>query len=323
MELQSYQNVPPDEIARHIRGNTALAKMVAEGMGVERFTEAALQLLKQPGIAQCTQESVLGCLLKAAMFNFRLSPELGQCWIVPRKVNVGTKEKPVWTWVATFQIGYKGWIELAFRSGEVESFDFGMVCENDTFDFQQGTGAFLNYRPHSDPMKRGKRTHVWAAAVMRSGRVVFNVVDMVEVERHRKMSDTQTTYDQATRQKSVSQNPVGIWAAHYDQMAKRIPTKYLCSLQLPKSELILRAIEADGSVTEVTADGVIETPQTLLPDNGEQRAALLEKVADGLQLITDAKGLKAYFDQSPEWGNDREIIGLFTARKLELQTAAQ
>ena len=85
----------------------------------------------------------------------------------------------------------------------------------------------------------------------------------------------------------------------------------------------MRAIEADGSVTEVTADGVIETPQSLLPDNGEQRAALLEKVADGLQLITDAKGLKAYFEQSPEWKNDREIIALFTARKQELKTANQ
>jgi len=58
----------------------------------------------------------------------------------------------------------------------------------------------------------------------------------------------------------------------------------------------------------------VETPE---------RAALLEKVADGLQSVTDADGLGAYFNQSPEWKNDREIITHFTARKLEHQTAAQ
>jgi len=299
MELQSYQNVPPDEIARHIKGNTALAKMVAEGMGVERFTEAALQLLKQPGIAQCTQESVLGCLLKAAMFNFRLSPELGQCWLVPRKVKTGGKDEKgndQWAQVATFQIGYKGWLELSFRSGEVESFDSAVVWENDTFEFEQGSAPFLKYKPCADPMRRGKKTHVWASATMRSGRVVFHVVDIMEVERHRMLSDTQTTWNEGSRRKEAAVNPVGIWGAHYDAMAKRIPMRYLCALQLPKSDILLRAIEADGGATNIMGETIAEMPIAEIEANAEP-ATLHEDLLAELETAKTADELKAFFNQ--------------------------
>lgn len=290
MELQNFQNVPPDEIARQLRGNQALAKMVADSMGIERFTEAALQLLKQPGLAACTQESVLGGLLKAAMFNFRLSPELGQCWLVPRKINIGTKEKPVWAQVAVFQIGYKGWIELAFRSGEVESFDSAVVWSGDIFDFEQGSTPFLKYKPCPDPYRKGQKTHVWASATMRSGRVVFHVVDIAEIERHRMLSDTQISWNEGARRKEVAANPVGIWGAHYDQMAKRVPMRYLCTLQLPKSEILLRAIEADGGATNVMGETIAEmslgeveenaVPATLHPDY----VAELESAKTGEEL---------------------------------------
>jgi recombination protein RecT len=296
MEVQNFQNVPPEEIGRQLRGNQSLAKMVADSMGIERFTEAALQLLKQPGLAACTQESVLGGLLKAAMFNFRLSPELGQCWLVPRKVNIGTKEKPIWAQVATFQIGYKGWIELAFRSGEVESFDSAVVWSGDTFDFEQGSTPFLKYKPCADPYRKGQKTHVWASATMRSGRVVFHVVDIQEVERHRMMSDTQTAWDETSRKKTISVNAVGIWGAHYDQMAKRVPMRYLCTLQLPKSEIMLRAIEADGSVTNIAGDTIEQIPI------GEVEAiALPERLHDDLlaelETAQTADELKAFFNQ--------------------------
>ena len=108
-EIITFQNAQPAQIRELITGNKSLVKLVSESMGVEAFTEAALQIIRQPGIAACTQESVLGAMLKAAIFKFRISPELGQCWLVPRSINVGTRERPIWANTATFQIGYKGW----------------------------------------------------------------------------------------------------------------------------------------------------------------------------------------------------------------------
>jgi phage RecT family recombinase len=231
----NFQNSDPAQIREMITGNKALVKLVSESMGVEAFTEAALQIIRQPGIAACTQDSVLGAMLKAAIFKFRISPELGQCWIVPRSVNIGTRERPNYANVATFQIGYKGWQELSFRSGLVESFDSNVVFEGDVFEFRQGTNPFLNHVPTSKA-NQGKRTHVWASAVMNSGRVVFDVQTIEEVERHRRMSSNQKG-DIAT----------GMWADHYDMMARRIPMRYLCSLKLPKSDTLNMAIESDGA----------------------------------------------------------------------------
>lgn len=272
--LQNFQNTDPQEIRRIVETST-LSKIISEKMGLEAFIEAAMQLLRQPGLAACTQESVLGGLLKAAIFQFRLSTELGQCWLIPRSIKVGTdaNNKAVYSTVATFQIGYKGWQELAFRSGKVESFDAEVVWENDKFDFEKGSNPFLSYVPCKDPARRGKRTHVWASATMNSGRVVFSVVPIEEVERHRKMSDNQSNWEGG--KKSVAEAPVGIWALHYDAMAKRIPMRYLCQLQLPKSEILLSAIESDGSVinfgntgvTEIKSKEVEESVQTELHED--------------------------------------------------------
>ena len=253
-KIATFQGIEKDAMKKII-AESGLTSIIADSMGMERFTEAAMQLIQQPGIATCTQESVLGGMLKAAIFNFRLSPELGQCWLVPRTVNIGTKENKQYIKVATFQIGYKGWMELAFRSGEIESFDSGVVYEKDTFSFEKGTNAFLKHVPTDLPQK-GAKKWVYAYAIMRSGRLAFSVVPIDEVEKHRKMSDNQTTYEKS--QRVVSGEPLGIWAAHYDQMAKRIPMRYLCTLQLPKSDEVLQAAQIDGSVTNLQ-HGKVET----------------------------------------------------------------
>ena len=50
-----------------------------------------------------------------------------------------------------------------------------------------------------------------------------------------------------------------------------------------------------------------------------ERAATLKKIREGLESVTDADGLGAYFNQNKEeWGNDREIIALFSARENQL-----
>lgn len=253
--VTTFSGLPENEIRAAIE-KSSLAKIVSDTMGRERFIEAALAVIRQPGMADCTQESILGGLLKAALFNFRVSPELGQCWLVPRNVKVGERDsKPVYAKVATFQIGYRGWQELAMRSGDVESFDRGVVRMRDTFEFEQGTSPFLKFRPHQVQGERGPITYVWASATMRSGRVVFDVQPVEEIERHRRMSDTQNEWKDG--KKVAASGPVGIWAQHYDAMAARIPMSYLCKLKLPKSEELRQAIEADGSVNNLAPEGKI------------------------------------------------------------------
>ena len=50
-------------------------------------------------------------------------------------------------------------------------------------------------------------------------------------------------------------------------------------------------------------------------------SALLAKINEGLEQITDLEALEKYFNQNPEWKSNRDVIAAFTKRKSELQTA--
>lgn len=258
---QTFQGLTPEQIRSDISGNQPLLKVIQEKMGIEQFTEAALSVIQNPHVAACTKDSIFGCLLKAAIFGFRLSPELGQCWIVPRSLNVGDRQNPIWSKVATFQIGYKGWQELVFRSGKVESFDFATVREHDTFDFQQGTAPSMTHKWAGDDHDRGRRQGFWASATLTSGRIVFHYCPLSEVERHRLMSDTQ----------KGSKEPLekSVWALHYDIMAMRVPMRYLCTLNLPKTDEIQAAIESDGAV--ISVDGKVVAGSVQMIEQSEDQ----------------------------------------------------
>ena len=82
-------------------------------MDPDRMCRIAITLLRrQKGLAECEPMSFLGALMTCAQLGLEPGP-LGHAWIIPRK-NVDTKVVE-----AHFQLGYKGAIELARRSGQL------------------------------------------------------------------------------------------------------------------------------------------------------------------------------------------------------------
>lgn len=307
----------PEQIRDLVSGSKTLLALVRDTIGMERFAEAAVQLLRSPELQECTTESILGGLFKAAIFGFRVSPELGQCWLVPRKLRTGRKDdqgKEVYERVAVFQIGYKGWQELSFRSGEVESFDMGVVYAADEFDFQQGSGAYLRHK-QSRGQNRGEKQWVWASATMRSGRIVFAVTSIEDVERNRRFSETQYTWNEQSRRREFSDAPTGIWATHYDAMARRIPIRELCTLKLPKSELMRQAIEADGGVTTLTAGG--ELQQVATGAEQEDQLALESKGQAEVEANTEQGIHDDYIAEVEATRTKEELQAIYEKRKGE------
>jgi len=322
--VKTFQGLTPEQIRSDISGNQPLLKVIQEKMGIEQFTEAALSVIQNPHVAACTKDSIFGCLLKAAIFGFRLSPELGQCWIVPRSFNFGDRQNPIWGKVATFQIGYKGWQELVFRSGKVESFDFSTVRENDNFDFQQGTTPSMMHKWSGSDQDRGKRIGFWASATLNSGRVVFHYCPLAEVERHRMMSDTQKD-----KGGQVSQTPVSVWGAHYDIMAMRVPMRYLCTLKLPKTDEIQAAIESDGAVISVDGKVVAGAVEMLESENEKSNpdtSVLHEDYISEVEACTTISDLEVIWKrQSPNLSGAAkdQYARLVTAKKIELTNGAK
>ena len=275
----------------------------------QRFIQSAYQLSQQPGISECTTASVMGCLLKAATFNFPISPELGQCWVVPRNSKVkGPNGKdleqngrPVYEKLAVFQIGYKGWQELAFRAKSVESFDTGEIWEKDVFDFAKGSNPFLTHKKTLDHNNRGKRVGFYASATLPSGRLVFDVISPEEAEEIRMRSETQYKYSEQTRQKVFSAQPIDMWAKYYAQMVYRSPIKKICTTRIQTSIEIQNGVLYDNGITIVKPGGeVVEISPNEVYKEEQESLELASRVSeDALDALEAAakRGRQALIEE--------------------------
>lgn len=85
---------------------------VVGGKNATRFVSSIVSAVQTtPALQECTNQSILSAALLGEALNLSPSPQLGQFYMVPFKNNKkGCKE-------AQFQLGYKGYIQLAIRSG--------------------------------------------------------------------------------------------------------------------------------------------------------------------------------------------------------------
>lgn len=94
----------------------AMKKKVNEMVGGEKgqqFVTAIISAVSaNPQLAECDNASIVSAALVGQALNLSPSPQLGQFYMVPfNDSKRGCK-------VAQFQIGYKGYIQLAIRSGQ-------------------------------------------------------------------------------------------------------------------------------------------------------------------------------------------------------------
>lgn len=81
-----------------------------------------------PGLQECTNQSILAAALLGQSLNLSPSPQLGQYYMVP--FNDKNKGK-----VAQFQLGYKGYIQLAIRSGQYKKLNVLAIKEGELIHF--------------------------------------------------------------------------------------------------------------------------------------------------------------------------------------------
>lgn len=85
---------------------------VIGGKDGQRFISAVVSAVQtNPGLQECTNQSILSAALLGESLKLSPSPQLGQYYMVP----YNDKERGK---VAQFQLGYKGYIQLAIRSGQ-------------------------------------------------------------------------------------------------------------------------------------------------------------------------------------------------------------
>lgn len=86
-------------------------EMVGGAKGQQFITAIISAVSTNPGLAECDHSSIVSAALLGQSLNLTPSPQLGQYYLVP------FNDKKRGCKVAQFQLGYKGYIQLAIRSG--------------------------------------------------------------------------------------------------------------------------------------------------------------------------------------------------------------
>ena len=237
-----------------------IAKALPKVMTPERFTRIALSAISSnKKLAECTPQSFLAAMMNAAQLGLEPNTPLGQTYLIPYKS------------ACTFQLGYKGLIDLAYRSGEVKTIMAQTVYENDEFDFEFG----LTPKLHHVPAKSNRGNPVWFYAVFKTvnGGEGFEVMSVEDVKAHAKKYS-----------KSYSDGP---WQTNFEEMAKKTVLKKALKYAPIKTEFV-RQIETDETIKSDISDDM-----TLVPNENEIYEAEVENEYSVDQETGEVKGKAA------------------------------
>lgn len=100
------------------------------GKNGPRFISSIVSAVQStPALQECTNTSIVSAALLGESLNLSPSPQLGQYYMVPYdNRNKGVKE-------AQFQLGYKGYIQLAIRSGQYKKLNVLAIKEGELVRF--------------------------------------------------------------------------------------------------------------------------------------------------------------------------------------------
>ena len=113
---------------------------IVSGKSGERFVASVVSAVEtNPALQQCTNKSVLSAALLGQSLNLSPSPQLGHYYMVPytKKAKYGKNGEIITPEVteAQFQMVYKGYIQLATRSGQYKKLNVLAIKEGELVKF--------------------------------------------------------------------------------------------------------------------------------------------------------------------------------------------
>lgn len=223
------------------RMHTQIEKALPSVITPERFTRIALTAYSENAALQkCDADSFLGAMMQAAQLGVEPNTPLGQAYLIP----YGNKVQ--------FQLGYRGMIDLAYRSGEVQNIQAHEVYENDTFEYELGLNPKLRHVPALKD--RGNVILYYAVFKLTNGGVGFEVMSKEDVETFAKK-----------KSKTYRNGP---WQSDFDAMAKKTLVKRLLKFAPVKSDFA-RAVAADETIKSGISENMADLPDETVTIDAE------------------------------------------------------
>lgn len=277
----------------------SIAMALPRHLTPERMIRVAVTAIQRtPKLLECTQLSLVSAVVEASELGLELSNVLGRCYLVPYQ-NHGVLE-------AQLQIGYRGYIALAYRTGEVEYFNGGSVREGDVFDYEKGTDQFLKHKPRGTDENR-PFTHFYSCFRLVNGGKDFIVMTKAAVDAHRQR------YSRDTRKDSA-------WNTSYEAMAIKTPIRKLAKTVPLSTDLVTRALEVDDRNMEALAGDLMQLPGPGSPpmDLASKLKAKAEEATNGAQKAATAASGDGQVTTDTDYSDLlQDIAGAGTVEELD------
>ena len=220
----------PTNLKEYIQSKQGeIAKALPRVMTPERFTRIVLSAVSAtPQLQECTTISFVSAMMNCAQLGLEPNTPLGQAYLIPFKNNKkGVVE-------CQFQIGYKGLIDIAYRSGDIASIEARVVYTNDDFELEFGLDPTLKHKPCMTG-DRGEAIAVYGIFKLTNGGYYFDVMSMDDVKAHAQK------YSQAYK------SGYSPWQTNFEEMAKKTVLKKVLKYAPLRTD-VMRNITEDGTV---------------------------------------------------------------------------
>lgn len=249
-------------IATYLGGEATRANIagVIGKENVTRFVSSVVSAVQaNPQLASCTNASIVSAALQGEALKLAPSPQLGHFYMTPYK----TRKKVNGEWVesteAQFQIGYKGYLQLAIRSGQYRSIVVSDVHSGE-IEFNPISEEII-LTPIMDPEQREQAPIIgyYAMFELLNGFRKELYASRQSIEAHAKRYSASYRYDLESGKKS------SIWSTNFDAMAKKTLIRQLIGKWGIMSVEMQRAYENDMAVIDDEEGGkrYVDNPTTV------------------------------------------------------------
>lgn len=235
------------------------------GKNATSFITSVLQVVNDnTALQNADPKSIFNAICVSATLNLPINNSLGFAYIVP--FNRSYKDQNgKWQKVqeAQFQLGYKGFIQLAQRSGQFKRINACAIYSDDSEqDVYQRLTSLLPKPP------KGKPTGYIAYFELLNGYVAHLSMSIDELKAH------------AGKYSQSFKNGSGVWKDNFEAMATKTVIKLLLSKQAPLSVDMQTAICADQAVIDdnggfIHADYQVVNTVSPMPVTNEQMPQVL------------------------------------------------
>ena len=253
-----------------------------------KFTAALTSAVaNQPALQECEATTILSSALLGESLNLSPSPQLGQYYIVPYK---DRRDKKNVRTVGTFQLGYKGYVQLALRSGNYKKLNVLEVKEGELISWNPLTEE-IKINLIEDEVDRELRPTVGYYVSFE----YLNGFSKAMYWTKDKMISHAKKYSKAYASDTKNGTSYSFWTSNFDEMAKKTMLRQIISKWGIMSTEMNEAFTSDNAVI-----GEGQIPEYI--DNQEQR---IDKVVEAVEVETPIERDEPIIDVAVE-GEDEQ-----------------